>query len=187
MKLRLILTSALLAPIAFALAAHAQPPQHADDPHGGPPMAEMRAMHDAMMKQHMEDMRIILRLRPDQEPALAAFLAAHQRGMMEMHGPGGAGMMKGPPKAMTTPERLDEMARHESAMSAERDRQRQALAKFYAALSPEQQKGFDALQRLQQGGHGGPGRDGGPRMKRIIVHGGPGGPDGPMPMHDGPH
>mgnify|MGYP002129087440 CR=1 FL=1 len=53
--------------------------------------------------------------------ALTAFMAAHQP-KMGMHGPGGMhggpGMMQGPPKAKTTPERLDDMAKHEAAMAA---------------------------------------------------------------------
>ncbi len=186
-RLSLILTSAVLAPAALAVAmsAHAQPAGDHPGGHGGPPpMAQMKAMHEAMMKQHMEDMKTILRLRPDQEPALAAFMASHHTGMKAMHGPGGMhggpGMMKGPPEPRTTPERLEQMAKHEAAMSAERDKGRQALAKFYAALSPEQQKVFDAVQRLQHGGKGGPD---GPRMKRIVIHGGPG---VPMPKHDRP-
>jgi hypothetical protein len=60
--------------------------------HGGPGGPEMRAMHEAMMKQHVEDLKTVLRLRPDQEAALQAFVAAHHAagGMMEMrreHGP----------------------------------------------------------------------------------------------------
>lgn len=183
---RYLLLALAPAALAISIAAHAQPAGgHPDGPHGAPPMAEMKAMHEAMMKQHMEDMKVILRLRPDQEPALAAFMAAHKPMMMDMHGPGGMpggpGMMQGPPKAQTTPERLDDMAKHEAAMAAERDKQRQALAKFYAALSPDQQKVFDAVQRLA---HGGPGGPGGPHMKRIVIRGGPG---GPMPEHGAPH
>jgi hypothetical protein len=142
----------------------------------------MKAMHEAMMKQHVEDLKTVLRLRPDQEAALQAFVAAHHPpGMGEMHDK----MFGGPPKAMTTPERLDEMAKHEAAMAAEHEKMAQSLKAFYAALSPDQQKVFDALQRLQ-GSHGmhGPGMHmmmmGGPGMggERMIIrrHEGP-----PMP------
>jgi hypothetical protein len=182
-----------LAPMALALAtvANAQPPA----PHheGGPPEmrhADMKAMHEAMMKQHLEDLKVILRLRPDQEPALQAFAAAHHPPEMgEMHDK----MFGGPEaKPMTTPERLDDMAKHEAAMAAEHQKMAQALKTFYAALSPDQQKVFDALQRMQgpmglHGGHhmmvmmGGPGMmmgapgmmDGGPRTMIIRRHEGP--------------
>jgi len=180
MTRRLILA---LAPAALALAtiAHAQP---AAAPRHGPPAAEMNARHEAMQKQHLEDLKTVLRLRPDQEPALAAFVAAHKP---QVH------TMKGPhePKALTTPQRLEEMAKHEADMAAGHQRMRDALAKFYAALSPEQQKVFDALHRLK-GPHGGPmmthggpmmGHGGGPRMMIQRRHGGP---DGPMPGHEPP-
>lgn len=166
-----------LIPAALALAsfAHAQPAR----PHGphGAPSAEMMARHEAMEKQHLEDMKIILRLRPDQEPALAAFMEAHKPQIHEF---------KGPPesKTLTTPQRLDEMAKHEAEMTAQHERMRQALAKFYASLSPDQQKVFDALHRLQ-GAHGGPmgGPMGGHRM--MIMHGGPKGGSDMMMMHHG--
>ena len=184
MNRRLLLA---LAPAALAMAsfAHAQPPAGAGGPairmvHGGGP--EMKAAREAMMKQHLEDLEVVLRLRPDQESALQAFMAAHHRpepGAMTMHG--GPGEMS---KPQTTPERLAEMARRESAMAAEHEKMRAAVARFYAVLSPEQQKVFDALQRLQGphfGGMGGHGMMGGPGMRRIeIRREGP----GPAPEHD---
>lgn len=180
MTRRLILA---LAPAALALAtlAHAQP---AGPPHG-PPTGEMKARHEAMQKQHLEDLKTVLRLRPDQEPALAAFVEAHKPQFHEMKGPRD-------PKALTTPQRLEEMGRREAEMTAQHQRMRDALAKFYAALSPEQQKVFDALQRLKgphggRGGpmmmmHGGPGAGGGTRMI-MMRHGDP---DGPAPGHEPP-
>lgn len=170
-----------LAPVALALAtvAYAQPPApppaHHED--GMPEMhhADMKAMHEAMMKQHIEDLKTVLRLRPDQEAALQALVAAHHPPEMgEMHDK----MFGGPPKAMTTPERLDEMAKHEAAMAAEHQKAAQALKTFYAALSPEQQKVFDALQRLQ-GPMGMHGMHGGHGMHMMMM-------GGPGMMGDGP-
>ena len=164
-----------LAPAAFALAsvAHAQPAP----PEGRElPTAEMKAHFEAMRKQHLEDLKTVLRLRPDQEPALAAFIAAHRPQIRELKGP------PSEPKALSTPQRLEEMSKRDAEMDARRDGARQALTKFYAALSPEQQKVFDALQRLKgppgpgMGRHGGPGD--GPRLM-IRRHGGPDG--GPPP------
>jgi protein CpxP len=198
MNRRLLLA---LAPASLAVAsfAHAQPPNGgpgAGGPggghvvrmmHGGPGGAEMKAMHEAMMKQHLEDLKVVLRLRPDQEAALQAFMAAHHPDgppmMHDMHG--GPGDM---PKPQTTPERLAEMARHEAAMAAEHEKVRAALARFYAALSPDQQKVFDALQRLQgphMGGMGGHGMMmGGPGMRRIEIHRMGPGDGGPTPGHE---
>lgn len=177
MTRRLILA---LAPAAMALAtlAHAQPAGTPHAAHGAGP--DMKAHHEAMQKQHAEDMKIVLRLRPDQEAALTAFMEAHKPQTHEMKGPADS-------KTLTTPQRLDEMAKHEAAMGAHHERMRQALAKFYAALTPEQQKAFDALQRLK-GPHGGPmmhGGQGGPRMMmKMQRHGGA---DGPTPGHQPPH
>ncbi|MBU1375472.1 MAG: Spy/CpxP family protein refolding chaperone [Alphaproteobacteria bacterium] len=178
MTRRLILA---LTPAALALAtlAHAQPAP----PPPGPPGAEMNARHDAMRTQRLEDLKTVLRIRPDQEPALAAFVAAHRPPPREDRGP------RDGAKALTTPQRLDDMGKREAEMAAQHQRMRDGLARFYAALSPEQQKVFDALQRLE-GPHGGPG--GGPMMMRGGPGGGPrmlfrhGGPGGPLPEHEPP-
>lgn len=171
---RRILQSAILATLACAVTAQAQPS-------GPPAMGGMKAMHEAMSAQRAEDLKIILRLRPEQEPALAAFMAAHRPNAMMMHGPGD---MQTTPKALSTPERLSEMARRDAEMAAAREAQRQALARFYAILTGDQQKVFDAAMRLQGGAHGG--TDGpGPRLeRRVIIRGAL---DGPMPPHGAPH
>ena len=163
------LVLATTAPLALAWAQPAGPPGGHDVRvirHGGPPSEEMKARHEAMKKQHLEDLKTVLRLRPDQEAALAAFTAAHEPQRFEMKLDG---------KAQTTPERLDQMAKREETMRAARDKHRQALAKFYAALSPDQQKVFDALHRLQGhgGGHGPMMGHGG--LATMGLHGGPGG------------
>lgn len=189
MPRRLLL--ALAPALALSTAALAQTP---GDPPGPPPgmrgapSAEMKAMHEAMMKQHIEDLKTVLRLRPDQEAALQAFVAAHHPKMMERKDDGPP---KGP-EALTTPQRLDRMAKREAEMKARGDQMRQALTTFYAALSPDQQKVFDALMRLQgpgpMGGHGGPMGGDGPHRMIMMRHGGPdggpGGGPGPMPGHE---
>jgi len=136
------------------------------------PSAEMQAMHAARAKQRLDDLSIVLRLRPDQQASLAAFVAA-------VHPPRGprAARMGPPPQAMTTPERLDAMARRESEMAARRQQNVAALRAFYATLDPEQRRVFDALQRLH-----GPGRMGGMHGMHEMhgMHSGDGpGPDGP--------
>ena len=173
-RLNLTLAAAALSLAASAASAQPAPPP---GPHGRHAPEDMQAMHAQMAKRHAEDLKIILRLRPDQESALAAFVASHapKRVRVTMGGPAEA--------PLTTPERLDKMAKAEAAMAAARDSRRDALAKFYAALSPDQQKVFDALQRMH-----GPG--GGPGMKRVEIRRGPGGPGahgGPGMMHAKPH
>jgi hypothetical protein len=172
MTRRLILALAPAVALAAA-AAQAQPAPDAPRPMHGQPSAEMRARHEAMQQQRLEDLKTVLRLRPDQQPALEAFVAAH-------HPPD----RREPPKAgedgpRTTPERLDAMAKREAEMAAEHARMRDALAKFYAALSADQQKVFDALMRLQHGGMRGGMHDG---HGRRGFRGG-GGFGGPMMGH----
>ena len=79
------------------------------------------------------------------------------------------------------------MDEHRAEMAAHQERARASLAKFYAALSPDQQKVFDALHRLK----GGPGHmmKGHHMMKgRHMMKGGHGGPEGqgPSVRHDPP-
>lgn len=176
----------LAAPAAFA---QPMPPGH-EGMNPEQMMARMKARHEAMEKQRLEDLRTVLRLRPDQEPALAAFVAAHRPPPGGPMGGPMAGMMGhgDGDDALTTPQRLERQAKREAAMDAQRAKRREALTKFYAALSPDQQKVFDALQRLQRPrGPGGPGahmmhmkggEGGGPR---VIVRRLQGGPDAPPP------
>ncbi len=148
--------SALVALGAASIAASAAWAQ--DDHRGQGPTpdqmhARMQEMHEARERQYAADLRTILRLRPEQEAALSAYLQSHGRAQGagnppgERPGPsGGAGV------AMTTPQRLDEMARHDAERESMQKRHAEALRAFYAALSPEQRQVFDALQRMH-GGH----------------------------------
>lgn len=160
-------TAAFAAALAAAGAARAQPPGPPPGPPTGPRAAEMQAMRQAHARQRAEDLKTVLRLRADQQSALDAFLASDEPPAMDrLDGP-----PPQPPKPMTTPERLDEMARRDAEHRERQGKRVTALRTFYAALSPEQRQAFDALQRLQ-----GPPLPG-PRMIRIM-HGGPGG-EGP--------
>jgi protein CpxP len=116
----------------------------------GPPSPEMENAMAEHRAQMARDMHVILRLRPDQEGAWKAFEAA----------------LAPPPPPATTPERLDMMGRHMAQMEARRAKADGALRAFYAALSPEQQQVFDAVERLR-GPHG-PGGPGGPPMMRGM-------------------
>jgi hypothetical protein len=177
--------AALSALVALGAASIAAPAAWAQDDHRGqrpsPDQmhARMQEMREAHERQHAADLRTILRLRPDQEAALTAYLQSHKR-------PDGAGKppgeRRGPPgaagMAMTTPQRLDEMARHDAEREAMQKRHAEALRTFYAALSPEQRQVFDALQRMHGGHeHGGWGHRGFGGMHGPM--GGAGKPGGP--------
>ncbi|MGC1302821.1 MAG: Spy/CpxP family protein refolding chaperone [Caulobacteraceae bacterium] len=126
---------------------------------------DWRAKFAAMRQQRMQDLRVVLRIRPEQETAWQAYqaaLAPPEHGARD-HAQHGQGAQAAP---QTTPQALDHMA----AWRAERDQRMvvrtEATKRFYAALSPEQQQVFDALRRLShhrggRGGHGFGGRMGG--------------------------
>ena len=178
-----IRTAALTALLALGAASAGQaqtPGQASDDRPGRPPMAgqpsgqmraQMQAWRETHERQRAQDLRTVLRLRPDQEPALTALLQSHRS-------PAPPRERAVPQAALTTPQRLDEMARRDTERAALRQRHVEALRAFYTALSSEQRQVFDALQRMQdhgprdgRGGPGGWGRRGfggppRPRMRR---------------------
>jgi len=118
-----------------------------DGQHGGMRHADP-AEHAAKRAEHL---RAALQLRPDQEAALMAFIDSHQRpaGDREKRQE-----RRGEMAGLTTPQRLDaqkaRMAEHEARF----EQHAAATKRFYAQLSPAQQKAFDALH-AGRGGHGG--------------------------------
>ena len=165
---------------ALALTAGASAAQPAPSPGAGP-SAEghhwQRPDPAQMAQRHAQHLRDALQLRPDQEPALQALITAlkppaGQRGPERMgRGPGAA--------SMTTPERLDRM----QAMLAEHAQRfgehAAAIKRFYAQLTPAQQKAFDAMGPMMMGHgmHGMHGKDGMHGMRGDHGMRGPGGPD----------
>ena len=116
--------------------------------------AKMQAMMD---KRHAA-LKTQLKLTAQQEPAWAAFMESHKA-------PAG---MKDKPAAMadlsklSTPERIDKMkelrSQHMGEMTAAMDKRGAATKAFYAVLTPEQQKTFDASMMMGRGqGKGKPG------------------------------
>jgi protein CpxP len=150
----------------------------------GPPPSGARAGWDhqrpdpaAMADRRAQRLRDILQLRPNQEPALAALTDA-------MKPPEGAREKmraeRDAMKGLTTPERLDRMRDRMSQRQAAFDRRAMAIKRFYAQLSPTQQKAFDAMGPMRGGGMGGHRGGEGGKGGRHGMHGGPGGggPDG---------
>lgn len=109
--------------------------------------ARMDARHAALKTQ--------LKLTPAQEAAWTAYVANHKpvAGMLGM-----AAAMPDLAK-LTTPERIDKMnelrAQHLGEMTAAMDQRAEATKTFYAVLSPEQQKVFDAQTMQGWGSHRG--------------------------------
>jgi protein CpxP len=122
----------------------------ADMPNG-PRAEKMQARMGEQMAKRQADLKAKLQLSAEQEGAWTSFTAA-------MTPPNMANMPRLNPaemQALTTPQRMEKM----QAMKAERDahmsKRMEATKAFYAALTPEQQKVFDA--QTMRGMHGGQG------------------------------
>lgn len=178
--LRPLVMSASILALGCAGVAIAQP--------SPPPPGGMGAMHGmdhgkmdpaAMAQRHADHLRAALQLTPAQEPALKAFLSEMQppEGMREK--------MKGMHEEMaglTTPQRLDRMRARMDDHRAMFERHAAAVKRFYAQLTPSQQKAFDALPMGHMGHGGGMGGgmgDGHRGMRGQMDHGMEHGPDKP--------
>lgn len=158
--------------ILFVLAASAATAALGADtaPKDAPPRgrwAQAQQVMARMRAQHADDVALLIGLRPDQRPALDTFLAA----VMPQHGDRDRGErrpMGDAPAPDAAPEgtiaRLDKMAAHVDRADTEAKQRIEATRTFYAGLTPDQQRRFDALERLHHGamrqrmmGHGGPG------------------------------
>jgi hypothetical protein len=92
---------------------------------------------------HAEHLRTMLQLKPSQEAALSAYLAAtapqHREQIVEMSG-------HAAPK--TTPQRLAEMETRMAEDTARSKARIEATRKFYDQLEPSQKKVFDEMPML---------------------------------------
>lgn len=114
------------------------------------------AKMQAKMDQRHAALKTQLKITAAQEAAWTSFVDAHKApaGMMGRQPPAMADMAK-----LTTPERIDKMkemrTQRMGEMTAAMDKRAEATKAFYAVLTPEQQKTFDAHSMMGQGlGHG---------------------------------
>jgi hypothetical protein len=104
--------------------------------------------------QHMdmaEHLRTMLQLKPGQEPALQAYMAAVRPQHMEHDHVGPAADRQGGEKAKTTPERLADMEKRMADQQVAAHARIEATRKFYAQLEPSQKKVFDEMPMLMVG------------------------------------
>lgn len=152
---KLSLVSVMLAAAGFA---------YSQGPMGGAPCDGMSAQHlgmqgmrhdrmgkmdparmQAMMDQRNAALKAQLNITAAQELTWSAYVEAKKPGaaMAQHQRPDPAEMAK-----LSTPERLDKMqalrSQHMGEMTAAMDKRMQATKALYAALTPEQQKVFDA-------------------------------------------
>ncbi len=135
------------APVAPAEAPMVQPTKPAEraaHPHG---LRHDPAKFQAKMAERQAALKSQLKITAEQEPAWNVYTASR----LPLAG-------KGPRpdrealRSMTTPERIEQMRKHRAERQAEMDRRADATLRLYAALSPEQQKLFDARTGLHDGG-----------------------------------
>jgi hypothetical protein len=95
---------------------------------------------------HAQHLRNILQLRPNQEAALGAYLAAMKPKDVTVH----MEQMTDGPK--TTPERLARMEQRLTERNAEQHARIEAIRRFYGQLDAAQKKAFDELGPMGMGG-----------------------------------
>jgi hypothetical protein len=138
--------------------------------HGGDGDEHMMLMRHGGMDP-AEHLRTMLQLKPNQDAALTAYLAAvhpehrhdHVVEMSDRH------------EAKTTPQRLAEMEAHMAEQAAQGHARIEATRKFYDQLDPSQKKVFDELPMLMIGPMG-PMMPMGPMKVMVNMEGMP-----PMP------
>jgi hypothetical protein len=134
----LIAGSGILAASAFAMPerdAAGKPGCEARHEQNADARSERRAAHLAALKDK-------LKLAPEQEAAWNAFASAGQPGMNRMGGDRQA--MRAEFAKLSTPERLDRMQAMSEARRARMAERAEAIKAFYAQLTAEQKKVFDA-------------------------------------------
>lgn len=150
-----LLLAGLLAGATFGASAQtAPPPPPAAGAKAGPghhghydpaKMQERVAKHLAALKDK-------LKITSAQEGAWSTFAASMQPPAQRPARPDRAAFEK-----LTTPERIDRLQALRAERSAKMDQRAAATKTFYAALTPDQKKVFDAesLRLLSRHGHGG--------------------------------
>ncbi len=112
---------------------------------------QFHARWEAHRAAHLSALKEKLKLKPEQEAAWTTFASASQPGEHPM------GMdrqaMRGEFAKLTTPQRLDKMLDMADQRHAKMAERAQAIKTFYAQLTPEQQRVFDA--EAMPGRHGG--------------------------------
>jgi len=155
----------LLATLGAGAMAQTPPP-----PAGSPPAAGARegrmGRHDpakmqAMIAKRQAELKAKLKITPAQEGAWTTYTAAMQPPAHARPTP----EQRAEFDKLTTPQRIDKMkemrTQRMAEMNAAMDKRGEATKAFYAVLSPEQQKTFDA-EHKKHGPRGGHREHGGP-------------------------
>lgn len=160
LHLKPLLVSSVLA--VASLVAVAQPAANPPPVQGKPHAVRMDpAKMQERMAQRQAELKAKLQLSAGQEAAWNTYLAA-LKPPADMQRPSREEREKRRAEfaAMTTPQRIDQMQAMHQRREAAMAQRAEATKGFYAALTPAQQKLFDASTLR---GMGGPGHHGGPR------------------------
>lgn len=158
-KLTTRLAMAAGATLLMTGAAFAQPAPEPKAAHAAPHRGDhMKARFNP--EARAQKLRDALQLKPNQEPALKAYLDA-RKPQMRRERPDRQALQN-----ETTPQRLDRQAARMAQMQQAFLQRAAATKTFYAALSPSQQKAFDTLQERR-------GEHGKRMMKKRFDHRGP--------------
>jgi hypothetical protein len=159
---RLLLATLLAASSAVAMAqtpapaagdASATASSAAGEHHGrkdNKDRAEMRQRMAERHAHHMAELKTALQITSEQESAWNTFAAA----MQPPATPPNLAASRAEFQKLTTPERIDLMQKRQAEREAAMKQRADAVKAFYAQLTPEQQKTFDA-QTSHFGPHGG--------------------------------
>lgn len=142
MSIRNLIRAAGVSVALTAFAASAQPAM----PPSSPPPGYSRAPAQPTPADQSDRLRQALRLRPDQEGALQAFVAAMRPGPGEERLRDQARLEA----SLPTPQRLDAMVARMDQMRAVVMTRVRATKTFYSQLTPEQQRAFDTLPPPQR-------------------------------------
>lgn len=174
------LNSLVLAGLLATVGAGAMAQTPPAPPAGSPPAAgkpagphEGRMGHrdpakmQAMIAKHQAELKAKLKITPAQEGAWTSYTASMQP---PAHGARPTPEQRAEFDKLTTPQRIDKMKEMRTQRMAEMntamDKRGEATKTFYAALTPEQQKTFDAEHKKHGMRHGGPRGQGGPAPQK---------------------
>ncbi|WP_431099145.1 Spy/CpxP family protein refolding chaperone [Polaromonas aquatica] len=174
------LNSLVLAGLLATVGTGAMAQTPAAPPAGSPPVAgkpagphEGRMGHrdpakmQAMIAKHQGELKAKLKLTPAQEGAWTSYTASMQP---PVHGARPTPEQRAEFDKLTTPQRIDKMkelrTQRMAEMNAAMDKRGEATKTFYAALTPEQQKTFDAEHKKHGFRHGGARGHGGPAAQK---------------------
>lgn len=151
-----LITTAVLAALAGSALAQMGTQGPSGHPGQGPRMENMREHLREHRAQHhlkqLAQLKTQLQLQPAQEAAWTSFTQAMQPPATPPARPDRSALEK-----LRTPERIDQMEALHAQRQAEMKQRGEATKTFYAQLSPEQQKTFDAQTArwmARMGGHG---------------------------------